>query len=330
MEKNKLKLLRVLDIIKETDEMHPITARQIVEKLKLYGIETERKSVLRDIATLTEYGYDILPCEDNKRGVYLASRDFEDWELKVLTDAVLSAKFLTDSNTQGLLEKISSFASADSRKTLKCVTPVSSTIKIGDPTTKNHIDVILKAVRLKKKVAFRYTYTGDDMEKHYKYEGHMYPVSPYSLIWRQDKYYLIGNYGSYKTLSYYRLDRIRELEIIDEPIMPLEELLGSNAELRLKEFVEKNIYNYGGKQIHLVLRVKASMIDTLIDTFGPDIHIFNEPEDYIRATVTASDGRGIIYWLLQYGENVEVIEPASIREEIKTKLETICKKYGVL
>ncbi|MBQ5504240.1 MAG: WYL domain-containing protein, partial [Oscillospiraceae bacterium] len=60
MENTKLKLLRVLDILNETDEDHPITANEIVARLKLYCIDAERKSVLRDIAALQNYGYDIL------------------------------------------------------------------------------------------------------------------------------------------------------------------------------------------------------------------------------------------------------------------------------
>ena len=90
MEKNKQKLLAVLDILNETDELHPITANRITERLRLMGIEAERKSVLRDIAALSEYGCDIILHPDNKLGFYIGSRTFEDWELKILMDSVHS------------------------------------------------------------------------------------------------------------------------------------------------------------------------------------------------------------------------------------------------
>ena len=54
MEKTKQRLLRVLDIIKSTDEQHPITANEIVAELQRYGIEAERKAVLRDIEALVD------------------------------------------------------------------------------------------------------------------------------------------------------------------------------------------------------------------------------------------------------------------------------------
>lgn len=330
MERNKLKLLRVLDIIKDTDENHPVTAQRIVSELALYGIEAERKSVLRDIEALREYGYDILYCEDNKRGVYLASREFEDWELKILIDAVLSASFLTEANSRQLIDKLCAMAGADSRRTLRTVTPVESIIKIGDPTTKNHIDLLLKAVRLGRKVHFRYTYTDVDMEKQYKFDGHEYPVSPYCLIWRQDKYYLIGNYGQYRKLSYYRLDRIRNLEIAEGSALPLKDLLGDNADLQLREFVARNIYNYSGVQTHVTIRSTAYMIDTFIDYFGRDISIMQEDDKYVQVTVPAADGRGLYYWLMQYGENVEVLSPESVRNEVIERLSHVCRKYGIL
>ena len=56
MEQTKIRLLRVLSIVRETDEDHPITANQIVQQLHLYGMEAERKAVLRDIAALQDYG----------------------------------------------------------------------------------------------------------------------------------------------------------------------------------------------------------------------------------------------------------------------------------
>ena len=124
MHKNKQKLLYILDILRETDESHLMTANQITKQLKLWSIDAERKSVLRDISALIEYGYDIVLHNDNKLGFYLASRDFEDWELKVLADAVLSARFLTKSETEKLAQKIYSQSSKAGEKKLKSLTPV--------------------------------------------------------------------------------------------------------------------------------------------------------------------------------------------------------------
>ena len=84
----KQKLLYIMEIfLRETDEEHPITAAQIIEKLEAREIVAERKSIYRDIRALQDYGMDIekAPAQN---GFYLAERTFELAELKLLVDAV--------------------------------------------------------------------------------------------------------------------------------------------------------------------------------------------------------------------------------------------------
>lgn len=326
MEKNKLKLLRILDILKDTDELHPITTNRIISELARYGTEAERKSVLRDIAALTDYGYDILLHPDNKLGYYMASRTFEDWELKVLCDAAIGAKFLTDTNSRTLFDKVCSLASSDGRKMLRSVTPVPSAIKVGSPVTKLSIDITLRAIRRNKKITFKYTAIGADLEAHYKRDGSPYCVNPYALIWRQDNYYLIGNYDRYDDLSLYRLDRIRDMAITDEIMKPLDSILGSNADLKLKEYISKNVYNYVGEPVRIVLQTTEDLMDDLIDYFGENIRV-TKKEDCILAEVSALKSSGLFFWLLQYGQYVTLLEPEDMRAEVVRRLQIIQSKY---
>ena len=329
MEYTKIKLLRILDILKESDEDHPCTAKQIIDRLSMDGLEAERKSVLRDVAALQEYGYDIILHPDNKRGWYMASREFEDWELKILMDAAVSANFLTEDNSRQLSDKIAALASRSGQKILRTVTPVSSAVKNGDPTTKNAIDILLKAIKKNRKVGFQYVYPGADLEKHPKFDGHTYPVSPYALIWRQDRYFLIGNYGSHKKLSYYRLERIRNIEILDEPAADLETLLGKNPEIRLREFIDRNLNNYSGKTTFIKLRVDEDRAGLIEDTFGVGgVRLEKHDGDKLVVRATVNDGWGLTQWLLQHGDCVEILEPESVRSEVSAELESIRKKYS--
>ena len=83
----KIKTIKILEILNQTDQETPLTATQIQQKLKQIGIEAERKSICRDINVLKDLGdYDILLSENNKKGYYMATRNFEDWELKILID----------------------------------------------------------------------------------------------------------------------------------------------------------------------------------------------------------------------------------------------------
>lgn len=326
MEKNKLKLLYVLDIIKETDELHPITATQICKKLKLYGIEAERKSICRDINTLIEYGYDINLMADNKLGYFFGERIFEDWELKVLIDAIWQSKFLTKSNSKIITDKLISLSSAQSQKMLKKITPVKSYIKTKNTSTKLNIDNILSAIRTDKKISFKYVYTDVKMEPVYKRNGLAYIVNPYSLIWKNDKYYLIGNYDKYDDLSYYRLDKIKELVILEEPIKKSTDIVGDNPDLKIEAYVSQSIYNYAGEKIRLHLQVGDYMVDDIIDYFGDEV-TFTPNGNRYDVSVCVNESQGLYYWLLQFGENVKVISPNSVKEKLIAKLKNICKQY---
>lgn len=326
MERSKLKLLRVLGILKDTDELNPITTNEIVKKLELYGIEAERKSVLRDIATLTDYGYDILLHSDNKLGYYIASRDFEDWELKVLCDAAMSSKCLTVKDKENLVKKISGLSSKMGKSLLQKTTiSVNNSIN-ENGMTKVFIDKIMSAIKMGKKIEFKYVKTNAKLEKEYKRDGWIYVINPYTLTWKDDKYYLIGNYDKYDDLSYYRLDRIRDLVILEDKGKPLSDVLGSDSRRKLEEYIEKSIYTYSGETVNLTLKTYDYMIDDLVDYFGRNIHIQNH-NDYLLVSVNTVLSNGLYYWLMQFGEHITVISPEEVRTEFKRRLGIIYRNY---
>lgn len=327
MANSKVKLIRILEILKDTDEQHPLTALQIGEKLKLYGIEAERKSICRDINILKDnLDYDIILSADNKQGYYMASRDFEDFELKILIDAVWSSKFLTKDSTGKLTKKLISLASEDSAKMLRTVTPVKSKLKGTNVATKINIDYILKAIKYGRKVKFQYVYTDIDLTQKLRKDGFYYTVNPYSLIWQNEQYYLICNYDKYNDLSYYRLDRMKNLFICDEVVKSASEILGANADIRLEEYVRSSLYHYGGDKIKLELLVDDYMVDDLVDYFGSDIR-FQEHSGQLRVFVDVLDSEGLYYWLLQYEQNVKVLSPISVKEKLLEKIKGILTLY---
>lgn len=334
MEKTKMKLLRVLDILKDTDENHPLTANEICEKLQSYGIEAERKSVCRDINTLIEYynnesdyGYEIEKYDDNRKGYYMCSRSFEDWELKILIDAVWQARFLTEKKSESLAKRLRLLASLESRKVLQNVTPVKSYVKTNKLNVAEHIDMLLIAIRKGRKVKFQYEYTDTNLDRQVKFGGKEYLVNPYSLKWRGDRYYLIGNYDKYDNLSFYRLDRIVNFSITDMPVKPAKEVVGDNPSSKIEEYVAKSLYNFGGEKIHVVLRVKPNMVDELIDYFGENIEFKQNGSDEYDVRVAVNEGDGLYFWLLQYGENVKVVSPVQVREELLKRVRRIKDLY---
>lgn len=327
MQKNKQKLLKILDILKKTDEAHPITANQIIKQLKLWGIDAERKSVLRDISVLTEYGYDIVLHHDNKLGFYFASLTFEDWELKVLADAVLSARFLTRSETEKLVQKVYSQSSTAGEKKLRSLAPVLFE-KSENRTVKINIDKIISAIYEQKKTVFQYEFTDITLSKELKRDGYKYSVSPFALYRRDDRYYIIANTDGYDNLSCYRLDRIRNLEVTDQPSRSAESIVGINADLEIADYIRHTLYNFGGEKITLTLDIAASAIDDVIDFFGNDIKIKSE-DDKLTVTVRTTKSEGLYRWLLQFSGSVTAISPQSVTDEMKKRIKNAANTYDI-
>lgn len=324
----KEKLLRTLDILKSTDEKHPITVGKIIERLNEYGLEPERKSVLRDIKLLKDYGYDIEYAEDNREGFYLGEREFEDWELKVLIDALQGARFLNRDDSNTLADKLCSLASDDSSRTLKFMTIPANT-KVGEKSVKNSIDTVMRAMRNHSKIQFNYVFTDDSGNAAPKHPEGIEPVSPYALIWRSDRYYLIGNHSQKTGISYYRLDRIRKMkELEGERAVPLQDVLGSDAENKLRRFVKQNIYNEKGKTILLRLALSPNARDAVFDNFGDDATIITAPDGSLEAYASVSDSEGLYECLMKHSKDFTVVEPAEVRERFVLRLKNVLERYG--
>lgn len=85
----RLKILYLYKILLEqTDEEHSITMPEIIKQLECCGISAGRKALYEDIEALRAYGLDVISLKGGASGYFVASRDFELPELKLLADAV--------------------------------------------------------------------------------------------------------------------------------------------------------------------------------------------------------------------------------------------------
>lgn len=326
MSGSKIKLLKVLELINETDADHPYSTQYMADRLTDDGIDAERKAVLRDIYTLRdEYGLSINTVR--KKGFFLSERVFEDWELKLLCDAVQGAPFLGEADAASLTERLYSLTGIGGKKTLKSASPVKLSHRTGDRMTKHNIALCLDAISSGRKIVFNYVKTLPEMEKTSRFRTEPVPVSPYALIWRQDTYYLIGNYSETKPLSYYHLDRMTGVEVLNEKAVPKETLLGRDAERKMREFVSDNVYNYSGKVTRVSLSFGPEMLDVVLDEFGSDIRIMRDG-DKLKTVVRTSESRGLIYWLMKYAGEIEATSPESVVSAVRERLKKASDAYN--
>ena len=103
----KLKLIYLKDyLLRSSDAEHPVSINDMIAHLAARGISAERKSLYDDISELQLYGLDIERTKGKTTGYYVASREFQMPELKLLVDAVQSSRFITQKKTMALIKKI--------------------------------------------------------------------------------------------------------------------------------------------------------------------------------------------------------------------------------
>ena len=127
----KLKILYILDYLqKNSHEFKPVRAAELISMLaRQHQISCDRKTVYSDIAALQEYGMDIIKRPGKNGGYYIASRNFELPELKLLIDAVLSSKYLTEKKSRELIEKLCNQCNEHDAKLMKRNIMVSGRVK---------------------------------------------------------------------------------------------------------------------------------------------------------------------------------------------------------
>ena len=128
--RQKQKLLYLQKIMLEkTDENHALTVNEIKDLLTAYGIRTERKALYDDLQILEAFGLDVCRTRTSTVRYFIGSRDFEIAELKLLVDAIQSAKFITHSKSLRLIKKLEGLVSENDGKQLQREVVVTNRVK---------------------------------------------------------------------------------------------------------------------------------------------------------------------------------------------------------
>jgi len=323
----KQKLVRLLEIFREkTDEGHGITTPELIEELARYGIDSERKSIYDDIATLQEMGYDIQPIrEGNTYSYAYISRLFELPELKLLADAVSSSKFITEKKSDALITKIGKLTSQQNAKILKRQVLVRNRVKTRNEKIYYNVDTLHRAITLDKQVSFRYyEYTLEKDEnnqpKRILKRGIKERVtSPYALTWDDENYYLISYYEKYGHMVNFRVDKMENIQIVDKKRVPVK--------INVHEYAKRTFGMFPGEETEVTIIVENSLIDTVYDRFGKDTIIRKYDDEHFLAHINVSVSPPFFGWVFQFNGKVKIEAPQSVRSEFVRYAKMTVKQY---
>lgn len=307
----------LLEILKEySDAENILKMKDILFKMNIiYGLKPDRRTVYSALSLLCELGYDISTYEENGTGYYLRNRDFELSEILLLTDAVYTFPFIPAKQSEELIKKLHKQLAAPKRKQYKHLSVVRTNKKTDNKQVFYNIDILDDAIQKKKQVSFSYLQYRLDKKLHPRREE-PYTVNPFGMVYMNEHYYLICSLNGYENISLYRIDRIKDIFVLenDWTIAPD------------KTAVEKAVYAFYGKPESVTMYCNNVILNDVIDKFGTDIVLYKKDEEsfIVRLTVPPE---GIKFWALQYLPYVDVVEPGWLREEIVESVKN--NKYNI-
>ena len=315
------KLLHILEyLLENTDENHFVKNADIQKYLSNRGIGADQRTVVSDIKTLQDYGYEV-EYDYREKAYHIISRDFELYQLQLLIDSVQSSKFIPQKEAKELSDKIKKLASRNERILLERRNYVANRVRSLNDSVFYHIDDIHSAIADGWKLSFHYfTYDLQKNKKYYKH-GEDYIVSPYALVWNDDNYYLLAHHAG--MMKHFRVDKMDDIKIVKERREGVEAFKA----LKLSERSLKVFSMYGGTEETITLRFSNNLIGVVIDRFGRDIRISPDDDRHFKITVKVEVSPQFYGWLCGLGTGVRIIHPEEVAQKMGEYVRSIAKMY---
>ena len=308
----KLKIFYIWDFLKENSHHdHPVTAAELISMLEhQYSIRCDRKTVYSDISALQDYGVDIVSIPGKNGGYYIASRNFELPELKLLIDAVLSSRFLTEKKSRELIEKLCRECSVYDARLMRRDMLISGRVKSMNETIYYNVDAIQEAISQNQQITFRYFDWALDGKRIYRDKD--YQVSPYSLCQDNEVCYLLAHSPRYGITSY-RVDRMSHISSIALERTPCPELTGK----ALNEIANRRFQMFSGDTKTVKMRFHKALVNTVFDRFGRDVLLIPDGQEHFVFTVDVAVSHMFLSWVIGFGDKAEILHPQSVIEECR-------------
>lgn len=321
-EPKKLAVLRIWQILREhSDADHLLTHEDILHYLERdYGIVLERKAVGRNLRLLEEAE---LGVETSRVGSYLCERAFEDSELRMLIDGVLSSKYISAKHSKDLIDKLCRLSNRFFRSHVKNVYSVNDWSKTDNQSLFYNIDLIDEAIEQHVQLRFDFNKYGVDKKLH-KSSSHR--VTPYQLILRNQRYYLMAHNEHFHQMIFFRVDHITNMQLEPRPATPLQQVPGFEGGINYKHLATLP-YMFTDPVETVELIADKSIVDQIVDWFGTDIAMTEVDEHSVNVRLQASPA-AMKHWAIQYGAYVQVTAPAALRDAIRDELTNALNRYS--
>lgn len=333
-------------LLKRTDEEHPLSVDDIQDHLRMYGIETERRSIYRDIKALQalldldfeadiedreRLGYEIGYTRKQPSGYMVTQRPYSFDDVMLLAECINSAKFISAEQAEGLREMLGGFCSEAQEARL--LDEVYNIDRVKTPNTEviYTLSTLNEAIKNRHKISFTYMkYTVENRKQQTaRRRGTRYTLSPYSLLINDGNYYALSYDARRQRLIPYRVDRMSDVKELNEE----QEGYELYRQTDMKTYTRRVFGMFGGEKKRVLIRFTNDMIDTVVDRFGPgaeDNTVYYRPEGKTHFVLSADIeiSNQFFSWICGFHKKAKIMGPPEVVTQFQTFLSEISERYN--
>ena len=311
-------------LLERSDENHPLTVQDMIDELSLHNISAERKSIYSDLEALRVFGLDIMQSKGKSTGYYIASRDFELPELKLLVDSVQSSKFITHRKTLALIKKIEGLASVYDAQLLQRQVYVRNRVKSMNESVYYNVDEISGAISRDRIIRFNYFEFDVNKQRRYRHDGKVYEISPFALMWDDENYYMLGYDQEAEKLKHYRVDKMTNIESAETERSGKELFAGMD----MSSYSKQVFGMFTGSEQTVKLRFENRLAGAVIDRFGKEVMLIPDGNEHFTVSADIAVSPQFYAWVFGFGTAVEILSPDSARQELAQLAKSVSRIYA--
>ncbi len=308
-------------LMEETDEDHSLSTSDIIRIMENEGYSISQRTIRSYIEYLNreEIG-DYLTIEVQKDGkelsYHVTESLFEPAEVNILCDAVSNSHFITETRTEDLLRKLRELVSRRQAGKLHGMSDVDRLLKVNNRSSYTVLSLLWEAISRNRCITFHYMTWSSDKQLIEKNPGKLYEVSPWEVVWSEEEYYLMAYRHDRMCRSTFRVDKMKDVQLLDKPRLGAEEFAHMDFDLySVRTF---GMFDSTQKGVDVVCPQKKCGI--FIDRFGKDIQILKNGDGTCRIHIQVSANPLFYGWVTGLGDDVRITGPEDVLAEYRSLL----------
>jgi predicted DNA-binding transcriptional regulator YafY len=306
-----------------------ISTADVHEYLRAEGFEIDKRTTQRDLDQLSVL-FALVSKQDGRANLWQWMRDAPQMNLPAMPPATALAMSLVDQYLQPLLPRSSLnllkpyfdtagevMAATNLSGWRQRVRMLHRGPQLKAPTIRSDVlDVVYQALLEQVQFRGRYKPRGKDRQE--------YLVNPLGLVVKEGISYLVCTFWHYSDLKQCALHRFTSAQLTDDPVQPLKGF-------SLKRYIEEEGafgYPVSNRSIALKARFESKAAHHLNEaSLADDQQLQADGDCHTILTATVPDSQEIRWWLLGFGDQVEVLAPKSLREEFAETTRKLAAYY---